>query len=93
MKIGVRLSINVNEIQKEKLFKGKKGNYLDLVTFIEIDKEDNYGNNGFITQKGDKGESMPILGNTKVFWKDNIQQEENFSNSSSSINSHEEIPF
>lgn len=74
MKIGVTVSIDVTKIDKARLYEGKKGKYLDCVTFIDIDQQDQYENNGFIAQgvskeekeQGVKGE---ILGNVKVFWK------------------------
>ena len=75
MKIGVRLKINVSEIEKARLFKGKKGVYLDATTFITLDGQDKYGQNGFITQDVTKEESDnnvkgPIIGNVTVFWQE-----------------------
>ena len=75
MKIGVKVKIDVTKIDKTALFKGKKGTYLDAVTFINIDEQGQFGDNGMITQEltkaqadnGDKGE---ILGNVTVFWRD-----------------------
>lgn len=73
-KVGVKLKINVSEIQKELLFKGNKGTYLDATVFIDLDQEDQYGNHGMITQDVSKEsrearENGPILGNCKIFWK------------------------
>jgi len=78
-KIGVSLKINVSKIQKERLFKGKNGSYLDATVFIDPDNVDEYGNNGMITQdvtkeERDSGTQGPILGNCKVFWKDDKGQ-------------------
>jgi len=72
-KIGISLSINLSKIDKSKIFEGKKGQYLDLTTFVNIDDADEYGKNGFITQSISKedrsnGVKMPIIGNNKVFW-------------------------
>jgi hypothetical protein len=74
-KIGVRLKINLSEIEKARLFKGKKGVYLDATVFIDIDQKDQYENNGMITQdvkkdEKDQGIKGPILGNVQVFWRD-----------------------
>ena len=71
-KIGVNLSIDVTKINKELLFKGQKGTYLDATVFIDIDQKDQYDNNGMITQKVDKDAPIKgnILGNCKVFWND-----------------------
>jgi len=79
MKIGVNISINVNKIEKARLFQGKKGKYLDLTTFIDLDNLDQYENNGFIAQSVSKEERAqgvqgPILGNCKVFYDDSKTQ-------------------
>jgi len=75
MKIGVSGRIDVQKIIKEAMFKGAKGTYLDFKTFIEIDVQDQYGNNGFIAQElgKDATDRGPILGNVKVFWNDSEQ--------------------
>jgi len=78
MKIGVEVQIDVSKIDKARLYKGKKGNYLTMTTFIDTENKDQYDNNGFISHKQTKEESdsktnTPILGNVKVFWKDGPQ--------------------
>ena len=75
-KVGVRLKINVSNIDKSKLFKGSKGTYLDAQVFIDLDELDQYGNSGMITQQVSKedrvaGNKGAILGNCKLFWSDN----------------------
>ena len=72
MKIGIEISIDVTKIDKDRIFVGKKGKYITLTSFVDIENKDKYDTNGFVTQKKEKGESgqMPILGNVKVFWKD-----------------------
>lgn len=77
-KIGVSLKINCSEIDKARLFAGKKGNYLDATVFIDLDQLDQYGNSGMITQDVSKEEKQQgvkgnILGNCKVFWSENGQ--------------------
>ena len=77
-KIGISISIDVTKIDKARLYKGKKGTYLDLTTFIDTDEKDQYDNHGFITQSPSKDEreqkvKMPILGNCKVFYRDGGQ--------------------
>ena len=74
-KYGVSLKIDVSKIDKEKLFKGAKGTYLDATVFIDVDEQGQYGDNGMITQSWkdqQKGEGA-ILGNCKVFWRDTAQ--------------------
>jgi hypothetical protein len=70
-KVGLKLSINMDKIDKSKIFKGKKGNYLDLTTFVSLEEADEYGQNGIIKQSADKGVDMPILGGVKIFWEGN----------------------
>jgi len=75
MKIGLSVRINVQKIDKARLYAGEKGTYLDLTTFVDIDTQDQYENNGFISQSVDKeerekGVQTPILGNVKVFFND-----------------------
>ncbi len=77
-KIGVSLKIDVSKIDKARLFKGAKGMYLDATVFIDIEDLDQYGNSGMITQDVSKDEKQQgvkgnILGNCKVFWKDQNQ--------------------
>ena len=72
--VGVSVRIDVTKIDKDKLYKGQKGQYLDLTTFINLDEQDKYGNNGSISQSVSKeernaGVKNPILGNVKVFYQ------------------------
>jgi hypothetical protein len=75
MKIGVAVKIDVTKILKERLFKGEKGVYLDLTTFIDTETADQYENHGFISQSITKeereagGVKTPILGNCRVFFR------------------------
>jgi len=80
MKIGISGKIDVKKIEKERLYQGSKGTYLDFTTFVDIDEVDQYGNNGFVSQdvskeEKDNGVKGNILGNVKVFWKDQDQQQ------------------
>ncbi len=78
-KIAVNLKIDLSKIDESKVFNGAKGRYLDATVFIDVDQADQYGNNGMITQsvkKEDKdaGVKGNILGNCKVFWREDAQQ-------------------
>ena len=83
MKVGISISIDVTKIDKDRLFKGKKGTYLDLTTFVNLDEKDQYDNNGFISQSQTKEERdagaphTPILGNVKAFYRDDSNSHEN----------------
>ena len=50
MEVGISVRIDVTKIDKARLFKGEKGTYLDLTTFVDLDQQNQYGNNGFISQ-------------------------------------------
>lgn len=85
MKIGVKLKIDVTQIEKARLFQGKKGTYLDATVFIDVDNKDQYENNGMITQdvskeEKDSGVKGPILGNVQVFWRDDNNQNQQANN-------------
>ena len=74
MKIGINLKIDVSKIDKNRLFKGQKGTYLDATAFVDLDQLDEYSNNGFIAQQVSEDERKQgvkgaILGNSKVFWR------------------------
>ena len=84
-RVGVSLKIDVSKIDKEKLFKGQKGNYLDAKVFIDLGEADQYGNHGMITQElpkaeRDAGQKGAILGNCKVFWREEGQAQAGSSN-------------
>lgn len=81
MKIGVSIKIDVTKIDKARIFKGEKGQYIDLTTFIDTSNTDEYGNHGFISQTVTKQERAdkvrtPILGNVKVFYQDQSESTE-----------------
>ena len=78
-KVGISLKIDVSKIDKSHMFKGEKGTYLDATVFVDLDNADQYGNHGMITQSWKdqvKGEGA-ILGNAKIFWRDQGQQQPN----------------
>lgn len=67
----ITLNINVTKIDKQYLFDGKSGKYLDLVLFENKDGHDAYGNTGYVVQGISKesreaGQRGPIVGNWKA---------------------------
>lgn len=61
------VKIDVSKIDKSRLYKGKKGTYLDAVI---VWGEDQYGNDGFIAESVSKeereaGKKGTIIGNVK----------------------------
>ena len=93
-RVGLSVRVDVTKIDKERLYKGKKGTYLDLVTFVDLDNRDQYDNNGFISQSTTKEEreaevQTPILGNVRVIGNAYTETQ-----SSDSLNELEEdVPF
>ncbi len=82
-KVALSLKIDVSKIDKARLFNGQKGVYLDATIFVDLDQLDQYGNSGMITQDVSKDEKAQgvkgnILGNGKVFWKEQTQQQGGF---------------
>ena len=80
-RIGVRIKINVNKIEKARLFKGAKGSYLDATVFIDQANPSQYGDHGFIAQDVSKeereaGTKGPIIGNVEVFYNENQSQQQ-----------------
>ena len=97
MKIGLSVRIDVTKIEKARLYAGAKGTYLDLTTFVDTDQQDQYENNGFISQSVDKeereqGVQTPILGNVKVFFTDGAQSAPQSAPKSQAV-IDEDIPF
>lgn len=69
----IKVKINLTKINKDWLFQGEKGTYLDATLWFTEEQDDN-GNNGMITQdvpkaiwEKDKQVRGTILGNGKVW--------------------------
>ena len=95
MKVGVNLKIDVTKIDKAKLYKGAKGTYLNATVFINVDEKDQYDTNGMITQSVDKDskEKGAILGNCRVFWRDDAQVSQQAYTAPAGNNLDSDIPF
>lgn len=82
MKLGINVSIDVKSIDKARLVPHQNGKtYLNMTVFIDPNNPDQYGQHGMITQditkqEKDGGVKAPILGNAKVFWKEQGQQQQ-----------------
>ena len=82
MKAGISIKIDVTKIDKSKIFVTQDGKkYVDLTVFVDDSKEDRFGYHGMVTQSVTKEEKAqgiqaPILGNGKVFWKQEEQQQQ-----------------
>lgn len=73
----LNVRINLNQVDKARLYTGAKGTYLDAVIFLK-DDVDQYGNSGMIVQsvtseQRASGERGNILGNVKVIGGGNQQ--------------------
>jgi len=99
MKVGITISLDVTKIDKSRLYKGVKGTYLDLTTFVDTETKDQYENNGFISQSQTKeereggAERPPILGNVKVFFTDAVGMPTQGSPQKTQEVFDEDIPF
>ena len=70
MKYTIALKIDVAKIDKNRLYRGDKGTYLDAVLMFDTE-EGHYGQNGMIVQSVSKDERLSgvkgeILGNAKL---------------------------
>lgn len=66
----IQLKIDVNKIDKKRLYKGEKGTYLTAALLLN-DEPDQYGNNGMIVEQITKeerqsGHKGTIIGNAKI---------------------------
>ena len=96
----VNFSINVEDIDKSKLIKGKKGSYLNLT--MSINDETKFGNNASVSMSQSKEEreakeAKTYLGNGKVVWMSDAgvsvaEREEEMSTSTSAA-SQDDFPF
>ena len=59
-------SLDVTKIDKAKLYKGKKGTYLNIKVWI-ADEEDKFGNIASVQQQTKKDEPKIYLGNLKEY--------------------------
>ena len=67
-----KINLNLSNIDKSKIFEGKKGKYLPI-TFVINDEKDDYGNDGpvYIEQTKEEREAKAdkvYLGSTKIVW-------------------------
>jgi len=68
----IKANINLNEIPKDKIYKGKKGSYLPITITIN-DEVDQFGNQGpvIVDQSKEEREAKAAkvyLGNVKIVW-------------------------
>lgn len=98
MKIGINIKLDVTKIDKARLHKGKKGIYLDVFGFVDLDEVDQYGNNGFFSQQVSKEEREqgvrgPILGNCRVISQFNDENKEPVNEATAETIEDDDIPF
>lgn len=73
MSIVINVKLDVKKIEKERLYQGSKGTYLDAAVIL-YEQPDKYGNDGMIVQNVSKeeraaGKKGTILGNVKYATK------------------------
>jgi len=96
----VNFSINVEDIDKSKLIKGKKGSYLNLT--MSINDETKFGNNASVSisqskEEREAKEAKTYLGNGKVVWVSDegvsVAEREQEMSTSTSAASQDDLPF
>ena len=75
----IKASINLNNIDKSKIFEGKKGKYLPITITVN-DEPDQFGNQGPVCIEQTKEEReakspKTYLGNVKVVWSNGTNVE------------------
>ena len=78
----IKANINLNNIPKDKIYKGKKGSYLPITITVN-DEPDQFGNQGPVVVEKTKEERQAkaertYLGNVKVVWTNGTFPEPNF---------------
>tara|TARA_R100000951_G_scaffold114860_1_gene121099 strand:- start:590 stop:892 length:303 start_codon:yes stop_codon:yes gene_type:complete len=96
----VNFSINVEDIDKSKLIKGKKGSYLNLT--MSLNDETKFGNNASVSisqskEEREAKEAKTYLGNGKVVWMSDagvtVAEREQELSTSTSAASQDDLPF
>ena len=96
----VNFSINVEDIDKSRLIKGKKGSYLNLT--MSINDETKFGNNASISvsqskEEREAKEAKTYLGNGKVVWMSDagvtVAEREQELSTSTAAASQDDLPF
>ena len=78
MSIVINVKLNVKKIEKDRLYIGDKGTYLDAAIIL-FEEPDKFGNDGMIVQNVSKeertaGKKGTILGNVRYAKKDPIEK-------------------
>jgi len=81
----IKANINLNNIPKDKIYKGKKGNYLTIAITVN-DEPDQFGNQGpvIVDQTKEEREAKvekTYLGNVKVVWTNGTFPEPHYEDS------------
>ena len=102
MKHTIALKIDVSKIDKERLYKGEKGTYLDAVLLFDTDM-DRFENNGMIVQSVTKDERLSglrgeILGNAKLLSipansTGEVRSKGKFGTEQNKVNANDDLPF
>lgn len=91
----ISLSIDVNKITKEKLYKGKKGTYLKLTVALN-DSTDDFGNNVSCWEEqsaDERGNPKNYLGNGNVFWESGSRPSQETHANGDESEEEDDLPF
>ena len=83
--------INLSKIDKERLYKGERGTWLDVAVWLN-DKEDQYGQIASIEQSTKKGEDKIYIGNLKEYKATTEQSSVNTSDPAE-LETDDDFPF
>lgn len=78
--IGIRLGIDLGKVNKDKIIEKDGRKYLNLISYVNLDETSQYGDNGGISidqtkEEADSGAKREYVGNSRLFWSDNIDVE------------------
>jgi hypothetical protein len=104
MKIGVSVSVDLKKLDLTRCpvvtkKDGTEARYLNMTTFMNIAEQDQYGDNGPISQSQTKEEResnqerTPILGNVKVFYTEGAVKPSSSRADKVALTITDDIPF
>ena len=93
----LKVQIDVTKIDKKRLYKGKKGTYLNGLIVLR-DEKDKFGNDGFISESVSKeereaGVKGTILGNVSYIFKEGKPKSKPEPEPEPDLSEDDDLPF
>jgi len=93
----INISINLSKVFKDRIINGDKGKYLNLTIAVN-DEKDKFGNDvscwqGQTKEQRESGEKKNYLGNGKVFWQSNFEQQPTNTTAQNTEDTDDDLPF